>query len=139
MKKQMIVEFPEKMLPQICKVEEQLRKLPGVEITLEPEVISYPGLQIETAGREVYAEGIPVSLSTAEFEVLFYLAKRPGRVVTYEQIYQAAYGAEEPEEIRNSVYCLIRSLRKKLKKKDKFSYIHTIRGIGYKFQILSEV
>lgn len=66
----MIVEFPERILPQIRQVEEQLQKLPGVEISLEPGVISYQGLQIETAGREVYVDGLPVSLSTSEFGMI---------------------------------------------------------------------
>lgn len=62
-------------------MKEQFRKLLGVEISLELEVVSYPGLWIETAGKEIYVEGLPVSLSPAEFEVLLYLAKRLGRVV----------------------------------------------------------
>lgn len=137
MKKQMIIEFSEEMFTQIGQVKEQLENLPDIQVYLEPETLSYPGLQIETAGRNVYVDQVSVRLTAAEFAVLFHLAKKPGRVFTYEQVYQVAYGMEKIVEIvgiRNSVYCLIRSLRKKLEREhgDR-KYIQTIRGVGYKF------
>lgn len=51
MKKQIIVEFPERILLQIRQVKERLQKLPGVKISWNLEVVSCPGLQIETAGK----------------------------------------------------------------------------------------
>ena len=134
MKKQMIVQFSEEMFTQIRQVKEQLDNLPGIQVYLEPETLSYPGLQIETAGRNVYVNQVLVSLSAAEFDVLFHMAKKPGRVITYEQIYHVAYGMERAVEIRNSVYCLIRSLRKKLERNcENREYIQTVRDVGYKF------
>lgn len=40
--------------------------------------------------------------------------------------------------IDNIIYCLIRSLRKKLEPDPRHPrYIHTVRGVGYKFEVIS--
>lgn len=40
--------------------------------------------------------------------------------------------------IHNIIYCLIRSLRKKLEPDPRHPrYIHTVRGVGYKFEVIS--
>lgn len=75
-----------------------------------------------------------VHLTHLEFSCLIYLARHPGRVFTKEQIYQHVYNSEIMGEIDNLIYCLIRSLRKKLELDPRNpQYIVTVRGVGYKF------
>ena len=76
-------------------------------------------------------KGDPVTLTYTEFQVLHYLARRPGWVFTRSQIVDAVRGDDYPVTDR-SVDVQIVGLRKKL---DPFgSYIETLRGVGYRFR-----
>lgn len=67
-----------------------------------------------------------------EFQTLAYLASQPGRVFTKEQIYRAVW-KEEPVDVSSAVFCIISSIRKKLRKYTTKEYIQTVWGVGYKF------
>ena len=97
-------------------------------------VLRFHELEIHTKEQEVYRRGERVPLSHQEFLVLCFLTEHPGWVCTKEQIYSAVYDDEKIVDIDNSVYCLVRSIRKKLKNE----YIQTVRGVGYKFMIPEE-
>ena len=97
-------------------------------------VLHFHELEIHTKEQEVYRRGERVPMSHQEFLVLCFLTEHPGWVCTKEQIYSAVYDDEKIVDIDNAVYCLVRSIRKKLKKE----YIQTVRGVGYKFMIPEE-
>lgn len=94
-------------------------------------VIYLHELVIHPGRREVLAKGEPVSLTYTEFQVLYYLAKRPGWVSTRAQIVDAVRGDDYPVTDR-SVDVQIVGLRKKLGSCGK--YIETVRGVGYRFK-----
>ena len=75
-------------------------------------------------------KGNPVDLTYTEFQVLSYLAARPGWVFTRTQIVDAVRGDSYPVTDR-SVDVQIVGLRKKLGAYGK--YIETVRGVGYRF------
>lgn len=82
----------------------------------------------------LYKKEIPLCQSL--FRALYLLAEHPGWVYSKKQIYHAVYGNKSNVDIDNTIYCLIRDLRKKFK--DNKSYvdcIQTVRGVGYKFVI----
>lgn len=97
-------------------------------------VLRFHELEIHTKEQEVYRRRERVPLSHQEFLVLCFLTEHPGWVCTKEQIYNVVYDDEKIVDIDNAVYCLVRSIRKKLKKE----YIQTVRGVGYKFMIPEE-
>lgn len=101
----------------------------------EPEdgdpIIRIHDLVIHPGRREVLAKGEPIQLTYTEFQVLQYLARRPGWVATRTQIVDAVRGDDYPVTDR-SVDVQIVGLRKKL---GEFGhYIETVRGVGYKFK-----
>jgi len=98
------------------------------------EPISRGGLQINVERREVVANGSKVELTFTEFEILRFLAERPGRVFTRPQIVKGAKGPSYPVTER-SVDVQVVSLRKKLGRAS--GNIETVRGVGYKFRITS--
>lgn len=104
------------------------------DIISSPGILTFPDLDIHIHEQTVYKDGKLVSMSHHEFFTLLYLAQHPGWVFTKEQIYDAVYGDEKIVDIDNAVYCLVRSIRKKLKNE----YIQTVRGVGYKFMIPEE-
>ncbi|MFR7509368.1 MAG: helix-turn-helix domain-containing protein [Blautia wexlerae] len=71
-----------------------------------------------------------------QFDVLAVMARHPGRVYTYAQICRMIYGETDVgEETYSSAYCLISSLRKKLEKDPRHPrYLHTVYGVGYRFE-----
>ncbi len=88
-------------------------------------------LEIDQGRRQVLVQGNPVDLTYTEFQVLSFLAARPGWVFTRTQIVDAVRGDSYPVTDR-SVDVQIVGLRKKLGPCG--SYIETVRGVGYRFR-----
>lgn len=77
----------------------------------------------------VHYHGQPIDLSTREFQILVYLADRPERVLSREQIYAYIWGDEFGD--LNTVTVHIKNIRKKFG--TDFHSIKTVWGVGYKF------
>ncbi len=101
------------------------------EETDDMSVIQVHDIVINPHKREIIANGKPVDLTFTEFQVLYYLAKRPGWVFTRTQIVDAVRGDDYPVTDR-SVDVQIVGLRKKLGSCGR--YIETVRGVGYRFR-----
>lgn len=95
------------------------------------KVIRIHSLIIHPGRREVRVGDTPVTLTYTEFQILYYLARRPGWVFTRTQIVDAVRGDDYPVTDR-SVDVQIVGLRKKLGSAGK--YIETVRGVGYRFK-----
>ena len=96
----------------------------------ESEVLTIRDLSIHTGRRHVTANGKSLDLTYTEFQVLYFLARRPGWVFTRSQIVDAVRGDDYPVTDR-SVDVQIVGLRKKLGPLGR--YIETVRGVGYRF------
>ena len=94
-------------------------------------VIEIQDLVIHPGKREVLVKGKQVELTSTEFGILHYLARRPGWVFTRQQIIDAARGDDYPVTDR-SVDVHIVGLRKKPGALG--NYIETVRGVGYRFR-----
>lgn len=93
--------------------------------------IKLHGLFIDNDMYLVYKEGEPLDLTHREFELIHYLAKNPGKVMTREHLLQAVWGFEYFGDVR-TVDVTIRRLREKLETDpSKPEYIVTRRGLGY--------
>jgi two-component system phosphate regulon response regulator PhoB len=97
----------------------------------DDDVIKIKDLTIHPGRREVLIKGKQIQLTSTEFRMLHYLARRPGWVFTRQQIIDAARGEDYPVTDR-SVDVHVVGLRKKLGAFGKF--IQTVRGVGYRFK-----
>lgn len=97
----------------------------------DDEVIHIHELVIHPGRHEVRVNGVPVSLSSTEFRVLYYIAGRPGWVFSRQQILDGVHGDNYAITDR-AVDVQIVGLRKKLG--DAGKYIETVRGVGYRFR-----
>jgi two-component system, OmpR family, alkaline phosphatase synthesis response regulator PhoP len=88
-------------------------------------------LSIYPARHEVLLKGVPIILTTTEFRILHFLARRPGWVFSREKIINAVKG-EDYAVTDRSVDVQIVGLRKKLGSAGEC--IQTVRGVGYKFK-----
>jgi two-component system phosphate regulon response regulator PhoB len=113
----------------IARIKAVIRRRSGV---VEPvsEVLNIRELSIHTGRRHVTVNGKSLDLTYTEFQVLFFLARRPGWVFTRSQIVDAVRGDDYPVTDR-SVDVQIVGLRKKLGPYGR--YIETVRGVGYRF------
>jgi len=88
-------------------------------------------LVIHPGRNEVLLRGRSMDLTYTEFNILHFLARRPGWVFTRDQIVDAGRGDDYAVTPR-SVDVHIVSLRRKLG--DAREYIETVRGVGYRFK-----
>ena len=92
--------------------------------------IKLGNLVIDRESYQVTQDGTVVVLARKEFELLFLLASRPGKVFTRDQILESIWGTDVVV-INRTIDVHIRKLREKLGD----AYITTIKGVGYKFEL----
>ncbi|MDK2887395.1 MAG: hypothetical protein PWP72_272 [Thermoanaerobacter sp.] len=91
------------------------------------------GLHIDASQRRVWVEGREVELTPKEFNLLWFLARHPGRVFTREQIFAHVWGNDALSDL-STVTVFMRRLREKIEADPrKPRYLKTIWGVGYKF------
>jgi phosphate regulon transcriptional regulator PhoB len=99
-----------------------------------PRTIEIGKLAIDPASYRVTLAGKPVTLSTLEFRLLYYLASRPNRVFTRDQLLDAVWGTERFVTPR-SVDVYVRRLREKVELDPEHpAHLKTVRGAGYLFE-----
>ncbi len=119
----------------LARMRTLLRRVPAnAPLGASPEettVIELTDLQIDATQRSVFQSGTPVYLTTAEFDLLWFLAQRPGEVVTRDEIFENVIGMPY-DGLDRSADLRITRLRKKLGDDGKQpSRIKSIRSVGY--------
>ncbi|HBR25098.1 MAG TPA: DNA-binding response regulator, partial [Firmicutes bacterium] len=98
-----------------------------------PDVLISGDVSLNKATREVTTRGTDVTLSVKEFDLLAMLMLNSGRVLTREILLDGVWGADFFGEPR-TVDVHIRWLREKIEEDPANpKYIHTVRGVGYRF------
>jgi DNA-binding response OmpR family regulator len=92
-------------------------------------------LRIDLARRAVTREGQALELTAREYCLLECLARRPGQVLSREQIEGHLYG-EGSSPLSNAVDAAVYSLRRKLSPPGTPPLLHTRRGLGYVLEAL---
>lgn len=96
----------------------------------DKNILKFHNLEINHDKHLVLVLGHNVFLTAKEFALLEYLAENKGKVFSREKLLDHIWGIDVAVETR-TVDVHIRHLREKLKKAGE--YIHTLRGVGYKF------
>ena len=92
------------------------------------EIIELGAVKLWRAAREVQVDGHEVELTQREFDLLDFLLRHAGQVVTRDQLLESVWGFVYPGETR-TVEVHVAQLRKKLGRPE---LIRTVRGLGYK-------
>jgi DNA-binding response OmpR family regulator len=87
-------------------------------------------LVVKPASREVTRGGRDITLTAREFELLEYLARNAGRVVTKEALFEKVWGYHFDVE-SDAIKVYVSYLRRKLNADGEPDLIHAIRGVGY--------
>jgi DNA-binding response OmpR family regulator len=83
-------------------------------------------VDLDLAGRRVARAGETVHLTPTEFDLLVFLARRPGQVFTREQLLHEVWGYRDGSGAR-TVDSHVRALRRKLGSE----IVRTVHGVGY--------
>lgn len=108
----------------ILETRMRLRLLPS-----EQAVLSYGDLQIDSNSRTAFYCGSPLSLTSSEFNILWFLMNHPNRFYTADEIYEQVWDA--PSLQTTTIRRHLSTLRQKLKEVSKENLIHTEFGKGY--------
>jgi DNA-binding response OmpR family regulator len=86
-------------------------------------------LRLDIVAKSIDYKGKPVHLTAKEFQLLEYLLRHKGEVVSKDQLLDHVWVDEERVQ-HNTIETFIANLRKKIGPNE--SVIHTVRGYGYK-------
>jgi two-component system alkaline phosphatase synthesis response regulator PhoP len=111
----------------VTKINSIFRRMSKVE---SHQAIESGDLKIDPEQFVVYYKEQPISLAKKEFELLYLLASRPGRVFLRNEILNQIWGADVIVGDR-TIDVHIRKIRQKLG----LDCITTVKGVGYKFEI----
>ena len=96
------------------------------------QTIAYRDLSLNYDSFQVWKGKEEIVLTTKEFQLLKLFMRNPNKVFSRDELVEEVWGYENDSET-NVVDVYIRHLRGKLEN-DEDKYIHTVRGIGYRFQ-----
>lgn len=103
----------------------------------DEQIIEIGELQIFPEKYEALLSGESLSLRPKEFEMLMYLVRNPGKVVTRDLLMNSVWGFDYFGGQR-TVDVHVSTLRKKLETNQQSIRIESIRGVGYKLVITKE-
>ncbi len=116
-----------KLLARVKNVFRKTRTTPPIESKLQ-----FGDIVIDPDSYEVKIAGKPLTLTKKEFEILTYLAQRPGRVITREILLNEIWGYNVVV-VDRTIDVHIRNIREKLGV-NYMDNIETIKGVGYRFK-----
>ena len=117
----------------VARVRAVLRRQRDTATSPGDDTMSFAGLVIDPARREVLRDDAPVELTALEFDLLAALAASPGRVYSRRQLLERVWGWDYVGDER-VVDVHVRNLRRALGDDASApSIVATVRGVGYKF------
>jgi DNA-binding response OmpR family regulator len=118
---------PFSMAELVARVRAQLRVIAQASAS----TLAAEGIEVNLLTRKVRRGERTVALSTTEFELLVYLLRHHGQVVSREQILSSVWGYEH-DPATNVVDVYVGYLRRKLGTRDEPAPIFTVRAVGYR-------
>jgi two-component system response regulator CpxR len=123
---------PEELLARIRAV---LRRAGNPDVARQ-QVFRAGGIKLNSHTREVWKNGIPVEVTSIEFDILEHLVHAIGRTVTRNELAAILY-QRSATPFERSIDVHISHLRKKLESQSDV-VIGTVRGVGYLLSVKSE-
>jgi two-component system, OmpR family, alkaline phosphatase synthesis response regulator PhoP len=115
----------------LARVRALLRRMRENVTDVEDSMINLGPLRIDPSRHLVSVEDKSVDLTLAEFRILQSLARRPGRVLTRNQLLDLALG-QDHFVLDRTIDVHVSALRRKLG--DAGHWVETVRGVGYRLK-----
>ncbi|MBT8250085.1 MAG: response regulator transcription factor [Acidimicrobiia bacterium] len=124
---------PFSMRELISRVRANLRRTSDPEETAPDEELIGGPVRMSISRHEVSVSGEHIEFSPKEFEVLEYLLRRKGRLVTRDELIDAVWGLSYVGDTK-TLNVHVKRIRKKIGDTTKpRRWLTTVRGLGYKF------
>jgi len=98
------------------------------------KIIEAGDLWLDTKNFSAQVKGEPLNLRLKEFELLAALASKPGELKSREEIAKEVWGYTRVNSSR-TIDVHIRRIRASLAERSDYEYVHTVRGVGYRFEL----
>ncbi len=119
----------------VARINAVLRRNVGDVVQLDPGVMSVHGIRMDIDRHQVSINGIPASLPLKEFELLEFLMRNAGRVLTRMQLIDRVWGSDYVGDTK-TLDVHIKRLRAKIEDDPANpKVIQTVRGLGYKMEL----
>ena len=115
----------------LARLRAALRRTP---LSMHDERLEVCDLVLDVGRHEVSRGGRPIELTAREFDILEFLLRHPGEVLTRAQICSAVWGSADLGT-SNVLNVHIHALRQKLDADFEPKLIHTVRGVGYRLRL----
>ncbi len=110
----------------------RIRSLLRRAATAEPLKKTVADLQVDLEARRALRTGKPIQLTPREFDLLTYLLRQPGQVVTREMLARDVWKeSNRMTPLDNVIDVHIAHLRRKVDEGHAVKLIHTVRGVGF--------
>ncbi|NBI28564.1 response regulator transcription factor [Chengkuizengella marina] len=103
---------------------------------MHSQIIKIGDIEMDAKTKKVSINGDGLTLPLKEFEVLFQLANYPNQIFTRDQLIEQIWGLDYEGDDR-TVDVHIKRLRQRIKEKTDMIQISTIRGLGYRLEVIS--
>ena len=101
--------------------------------TGDDDALEFGSLRIDRTSRETTVDGVPLDLTSAEFDLLWALASQPGKPVSREDLLRSLRGIDW-DGVDRSIDVRVSQVRRKLAADPRHAgRIKTVRGVGYQF------
>jgi DNA-binding response OmpR family regulator len=117
----------------LARVRANLRRVRERAMLSVDETITVGDMVIEPSQLRVSVAGAPVRLRLKEFQLLLSLAREPGRLMSRQRLAAEVWGYEHLPSSR-TIDVHIRRVRQAVEDPSAFDYIHTVHGVGYRFE-----
>jgi DNA-binding response OmpR family regulator len=101
----------------------------------DQEILEFPNLVIDMKRYEIVVAGTKIVSTPKEVELLWFLACNKGRVFNREHLLDKIWGYSYLGDSR-TVDTHVKRLRRKMENGHPYTYLQTVWGVGYKFEVL---
>lgn len=123
----------------VARVKAQLRRYTQYNESTKEEkdgnIIDFAGLMLNRTSHECIYNERPLTLTPIEFDILWLLCERRGKVISSEELFETVWKENYYKNSNNTVMVHIRHLREKMSgPTGKSDFIKTVWGVGYKVE-----
>jgi two-component system, OmpR family, response regulator RegX3 len=119
----------------VARINAVLRRNGGEGVVMDAGVMTVHGIRMDIDRHQVSINGIPASLPLKEFELLEFLMRNAGRVLTRMQLIDRVWGSDYVGDTK-TLDVHIKRLRAKIEDDPANpKIIQTVRGLGYKMEL----
>lgn len=119
----------------LARVRSNLRRVRERQVLTEEKVIETGDLVIEPSQVRATVAGQPARLRLKEFQLLVALASNPGLLMSRQRLASEVWGYDFLPSSR-TIDVHIRRLRQAVEEPSAFVYVHTVHGVGYRFETM---